>query len=202
MKDHILRSFSYIFHPIIMPLLGVIFYFSKTRRYIPESIVEAKVFSILILTVVLPILLYFLLKTLKKITGPNLETVQERVLPLLISCGVTLLILFRVFPITEIEELYFFFLAVLISTMSCLILAKLGFKASIHMLGCSGFLMFVIALSLHFKINFNGTIALMSIISGAVATSRLHMKAHTVPELIIGILLGMIPQLILLNYWL
>lgn len=202
MKDQILRSISYIFHPIIMPLLGVIFYFSKTRRYIPEPIVEAKVFSILILTVILPILLYFLLKTLKKVTGPNLETVQERVLPLLISCAVTLLILFRVFPITEIEELYFFFLGILISTMSCLILAKLGIKASIHMLGSCGFLMFVIALSIHFKINFNGTIALMSIISGAVATSRLHMKAHTVQELIIGLIIGMTPQLVLLNYWL
>lgn len=42
----------------------------------------------------------------------------------------------------------------------------------------------------------------MSIISGAVATSRLHLKAHTYPELIMGVVIGVFPQLILVNNWL
>ena len=55
---------------------------------------------------------------------------------------------------------------------------------------------------IHFKININGTIALMCIILGAIASSRLHLKAHSSIELIIGFFIGLIPQLILLNYWL
>jgi len=70
------------------------------------------------------------------------------------------------------------------------------------MIAACGFFMFAIALSIHYHININGTIALMAIIIGAIATSRLHLKAHTSQELILGMFTGLLPQLILLNYWL
>jgi hypothetical protein len=70
------------------------------------------------------------------------------------------------------------------------------------MIAAGGVLMFFIALSIHFSINIIGTIALFFIIVGAIATSRLHMHAHTQIELTIGFFVGLIPQLILLNYWL
>lgn len=70
------------------------------------------------------------------------------------------------------------------------------------MLAASGFFMFALALSINFKININGTIALMMVLLGAIATSRLHLKAHTYPELIIGSLIGIIPQLLLFSTWL
>lgn len=199
---HILKSISFIFHPIIMPMLGVLFYFSRTPRYIPDPIRDAKIFSITILTLILPILLYFLLKTIKNVNSFYLETTRERIIPLLINCAIVALILYRVLPVNEIEELYFFFLGILFSTLACLILALLKFKASIHMIASAGFFMFAVAVSIHFKININGTIALMCVIMGAIATSRLHLKAHTNIELIIGFFIGLIPQLVMLNYWL
>lgn len=200
--NRILKSISFIFHPIIMPLLGVLFYFSRTPRYIPEPIMKAKIFSITILTVILPILIYFLLKTIKNVESFYLESTRERIAPLLINCVIVGLIVYRVLPASEIEELYYFFLGILYSTLACLILAILKFKASIHMIAAAGFFMFTVALSIHFKININGTIALMCIIIGAIATSRLHVKAHTPIELFIGFFVGLIPQLIVLNYWL
>jgi hypothetical protein len=184
-----------------MPLLGVVFYFSKTPRFVPESIMLAKVFSITILKLVLPILLFYLLRTINKVDTFNLETVEERRLPLLINSVIIVLIIIRVLPIDDIPELYFFFLGILISTITCFALALIQFKASIHMIGSAGFFMFAIAIAIHFKININGTIALMCIILGAIATSRLHMKAHTPIELITGLCVGLMPQLILLNYW-
>jgi len=184
-----------------MPLLGVVFYFSKTPRFVPESLMKAKVFSISILTIVLPILLYLLLKTINKVDNAHLETVKERRIPLLINSVILILILIRVLPQDEIPELYFFFMGILISNITCFALTLAKFKASIHMIGSAGFFMFAIALAIHFKININGTIALMCIILGAIATSRLHMKAHTNTELIAGFFVGLMPQLILLNYW-
>ncbi|OUS01351.1 hypothetical protein A9Q86_06075 [Flavobacteriales bacterium 33_180_T64] len=199
--NHILKSISYIFHPILMPLLGLVFYFSKTPRFIPEPVMKAKVFSITILTIILPILLFYLLKTINKVDSFHLETVKERRLPLIINSLIITLILIRVLPSNEIPELYFFFIGILISTITCFALALIKFKASIHMIASAGFFMFAVALAIHFKININGTIALMSIIIGAIATSRLHLKAHTPLELVIGFFVGLIPQLILLNYW-
>ena len=200
--NRILKSVSYIFHPLIMPLLGVLFYFAKSPRYIPQQIIQAKLVSLFILTVVLPILLYFLLKTLGKVNSIYLETTKERIFPLILNCIVVLIVLQRILTATQIIELYFFFVGILISTLSCLMLAIFKIKASIHMIALSVLFMFSIALSIHFNININGTLALMSIIIGAVATSRLHLNAHTYKELFIGCLVGAFPQLILVNYWL
>ncbi len=202
MINHILRAISFIFHPVLMPLIGVIFYFSKTPRFIPVPIVKAKLFSVSILTIALPILLFYLLKTIKKIDSFYLETTQERIIPLILNSAIIILVLNRVLTYNEIPELYYFFVGVLCSTITCLILAFLKFKASIHMIAAAGFFMFAVAIGIHFKININGTIALMCIILGAIASSRLHLKAHSSIELIIGFFIGLIPQLILLNYWL
>lgn len=185
-----------------MPLLGVIFYFSKSPRFIPDPIIKAKVFSITILTVILPILLFYLLKTLKKVSSYHLESTNERIIPLILNGAISILVIVRVLTLDEIPELYFFFLGIISSTLACLILAFLKFKASIHMMASGGFFMFAVAVGIHFKININGTLALMCIILGAIATSRLHLKAHTNIELIIGFFIGLVPQLVMLNYWL
>lgn len=185
-----------------MPFFGAAFYFSKSPRYIPDPIIKAKLFSIALLTIFLPLLLYLLLKTFRKVNSIHLETTQERIVPLLLNCIILFLITKFILPYSEIAELYYFFIGMLFSTLSCLMLALLKFKASIHMIASGGILMFFIALSIHFNININGTLAILIIIIGAIATSRLHLKAHTNIELIIGFFIGLFPQLILLNYWL
>ena len=197
-----LKSISILFHPIFMPLLGVAFYFSKSPRYIPTQIIQTKIISIIILTIILPILLFSVLKTLKKVNSIYLKTTRERIIPLAVNCIILLLIIRKTFPQNDILELYFFFIGILITSLSCLIISALKFKVSIHMAAISGILMFFIALSIHFSININGTLALLAIIIGAIATSRLHLKAHSYLELIVGFFIGLFPQLITLNYWL
>ena len=200
--NKIFKSISFIFHPLIIPFLGVLFYFSKSPRYIPKEIIEAKLISLFILTIVLPILMFFLLKTIGRVKSFYLETTKERIYPLLLNCIVVLLVLNRILTANQIIELYYFFVGILISTLACLLLVFVNVKASIHMISIAGLLMFCIALSIHFSININGTLALLFVIIGAVATSRLHLKAHSFAELVIGFFIGLLPQLILLNYWL
>lgn len=200
--QRIFKSISYIFHPVFIPLLGVLFYFSKTPRSIPKEIVWAKLISLSILTVVLPILLYFLLKNLGKADSIFLKTSKERILPLLLNCVIAYLIIRNILPATEYIELYGFFTGILFSTLACLLLALLKFKASIHLMAMGGLFMFCLALSIHFSKNFNGTLAILSIITGAVTTSRLLLNAHTYRELTVGLFIGIIPQLVMVNYWL
>lgn len=199
---HILKSFSAIFHPLLMPIAGVIFYFAKTPRFIDREIIWAKLVSLSILTIALPILLYFLLKTLGKVESIHLKKTRERIIPLLLNGVVIIMVTQRILRPNPYIELYYFFIGILISTIACLILAIFKFKASIHMIAISGLFMFFIALSIHFSININGTLAIMSIITGAVATSRLHLNAHTYPELIMGMFVGLFPQLVLVTKWL
>ncbi len=202
MMDKVLKSFSYIFHPLIMPLLGVVFYFAKSPRFIPLEIIQAKLLSLFILTVLVPLLLYVILKLIGTVNTINLKTTKERIYPLVLNGVLTLLVLQHVITPTQSIALYFFFIGILISNLACLILAIMKFKASLHMIGVSGVFMFFIVLSIHFSININGTLALMAIIMGGVATSRLHLKAHSYIEIIIGVLVGLIPQVVLVHYWL
>lgn len=185
-----------------MPFIGTAFFFSKSPRYIPEELIKAKLFSIGLLTVLLPIMLYFLLRTIGKVDNVHLPTTKERILPLGLNCIIIYVVVHQILPKNELIELYCFFVGILLSTLTCLILAILRFKASIHMIATSGILMFFIAISIHYNINIIGSIILMCMIVGAVATSRLHLRAHTNVELIIGVFIGMFPQLIMLNYWL
>lgn len=55
---------------------------------------------------------------------------------------------------------------------------------------------------MHLGIQIPFTIVLLILLNGFVASSRLEMKAHTNKELIIGFVLGVIPQLLLLFLWL
>lgn len=185
-----------------MPLVGVMFYFSKSPRFIPQPIIKAKLFALILLTILLPIMLYFLLKSMRRISSVHMGSIKERLIPLSLYCMILFLVLTRVLPSNELIEPYYFLVGVLGSSLSCLVLAIFKFKASIHMIGVGGVLMFFIALGIHFHINIIGSIALIFLISGAVATSRLHLRAHSPVELIVGFIVGVIPQLIGLNYWL
>jgi hypothetical protein len=78
----------------------------------------------------------------------------------------------------------------------------LKFKVSLHQMGLAGVTMFLIALSIHFKVNLLFGIGAFFFFNGWIASSRLHTKSHNYIELIIGFFLGVLPQIIVLNLWL
>ncbi len=197
-----LRSVSYILHPLLMPLLGAIIYFSTAPRFIPIEIIRAKVFGLIILTILIPIVLFFLLKSTGTITSIHLENVKQRKIPLLLQSILLIVVIKMVIDVYHYPELYFFFLGILFSSLSAIFMVLFNIKASLHMIGISGITMFTIALSIHFGLNLTILIAMLMIFNGLVATSRLHCKAHSNLELILGFLIGIIPQLTLANFWL
>ena len=69
-------------------------------------------------------------------------------------------------------------------------------------MGVAGLTMFLIALGVHFRVNVLLVLALFFVANGWVATSRLHTNSHTGVELIGGLFIGVLPQIILINFWL
>ena len=200
--DKLLKSISYIFHPLLMPIFAAWYYFRISPRFIAKEVVYGKLIALGILTVILPILVYFLLRTLGKVNSVYLKSTKERIYPLILYSAILLVVLQRLITPTLAVELYFFFVGILISNMACLIMAITNFKVSLHMVGVSSVFLFFVALSIHFSVNINGTLALTCVVMGAVATSRLHLRAHNYKELILGVLFGILPQILLINYWL
>jgi hypothetical protein len=193
---------SYIFHPIFIPLAGTIMYFLVTPKYTTLQARSGTILPIFILTIVIPILSFFILKNLGVVSSVFLTKPNERKYPLMISLGLLLMILIKVIPNNYTVELYFFFLGLIASTTTALFLIFLPFKTSLHMMGMGSLLMFLIALSFHFERNIVIAISFLLFASGMVATARLYMKAHSRAELLIGFLLGLVSQLLTLKFWL
>ena len=131
-----------------------------------------------------------------------LTETSQRKAPLLVQISLTAVLIQKSVTIDRFPELYFFFLGGIISTIIALIFVLANIKASIHMIAISALTFFAIALSIHHQENCIAIVAILFLISGLVATSRLYMKAHTLTELILGYTFGMLPQLVLWWFWL
>lgn len=197
-----LKAASYIFHPLLIPLLGTILYFVVTPRYLDMQLVRVNLFAIVIITIFIPIVIFFLLKNLGVVETIYLKEVKERKFPLMIQCILLLLIIKMVFDPYDDPELYNFFIGIVFSAFAALVMVFFKLKVSLHQMGVAGILMFIIGLSAHFKINLLISISFFLFVNGWVASSRLENDSHTYPELGIGLLLGALPQLILFNNWL
>jgi len=197
-----LKSISYILHPILTPLLGAIIYFVAAPRFIPDNIIKVKLIGLAVLTILIPIVLFFFLKNLKLLPTGTLENLKHRKIPLIFQSALLIVVLKIIIDVYHYPELYFFFLGILFSMLSCLFMILFNIKASLHMIGISGITMFTIALSIHFGMNLILLISFLMIANGLVATSRLHCKSYSFLELILGFLIGVIPQLTLVNLWL
>ena len=198
----ILSFFSYLFHPIFVPVFGTFFYFLFSSYYYTSQQKYLILLQVSIITILIPISFYYLLRSFGKVDSVMVYQLSQRKIPLTIQAILIFLLITKSITAEVIPELYYYFLGGLISTFLLLILLFLKIKASIHMVGISALTIFVIALSLHHQNNAIYTIAFLIVMNGIVASSRLEMQAHTNKELVIGFFLGMLPQIILTYFWL
>ncbi|MDX1602325.1 MAG: hypothetical protein R3209_04600 [Salinimicrobium sediminis] len=198
----LLKSASYIFHPLWMPFAGTLIYFLVSPRFFPEEVVKAKILAISIMTIFIPVVYFFMLKTLGKVTDHYMREIRERKWPLLFYAGLDFVVLKYVLNVFDYPELYYFFFGIMISVLLNLLLLFLKLKASLHMTGLGGLMLFLIFLSIHFNLNLIYTISFLVAITGLTASSRLYYEAHNLNELAIGLLVGFIPQVALAFYWL
>ncbi|NND61939.1 MAG: hypothetical protein HKN48_01965 [Flavobacteriaceae bacterium] len=199
---HFLRFGAYALHPLLMPLLGMVIYYYITPRFTEGAVIQSKVIAILIITLLIPIVTFFLLRNIGWVSSIHLGEVHERKIPLMLQCLLLLLIIKMVFDPYDTPELYFFFVGILFSAISALILVLFRIKASLHQMGIAGVTMFVIALSIHFQVNMLVWIAFLVFCNGWVASARLSTRAHTIPEIVLGFCIGFFPQIMVLNFWL
>jgi hypothetical protein len=197
-----LTLFSYIFHPVFVPVFATLFYiFAKntTFAYQEKLFILLQVF---IVTLLVPILFFFLLRATGKISSLMVPEISERKLPLVIQSFLLIILVKQSITLERYSELHFFMLGALMSTLIALILLFFRFKSSLHMMGIAGLTIFYFGLSIVSQTQNIAFFAALIFINGLVASSRLEMKAHTIKEILIGMLIGGSPQLLLMPLWL
>ena len=197
-----LPVFSYIFHPIFSSIYGTLFFFGIAKNYFNNPQIYITLIQVTILTVLMPLSMYFLFRSLGLLSSFTEASIAERRMPIAIQ-AILLFVLIKYSISKEMfTELYYFFLGGLLSALVVLSAVLLKFKASLHMIGISALTAFIYGLSVYYQLPFTYLIGICIICMGFVASSRLYKKAHTPIELIAGIFIGMVPQLLLFKYWL
>ncbi len=176
-------------------------YFLVTPRLYDRKFSIDVTIAIAIFTICIPILVFILLKRFKLIDSVFVKDVSQRKIPLYLYVLLLFLIITKVIPQSIFAELFDFFVASLVSALICLTLVLFRVKASMHMMGISGLLMFLIVLSITYQLNITFALSILILLIGLVGTSRLYLKAHTLIELILGFFIGTIPQLLAMYDW-
>lgn len=195
------KVLSILGHPLWMPIAGCLFYFYAIPSYLDQQIITAKLLAVSILTIFLPIVFLFIAKNLKLISDYNLSKVKERRFFLMFFVLLVLVLLNRILDVYNYRTLFYFFSGILFSGVVSLLFSIFQVKISLHALGVSGLASFVIGLSLSFQEPMIFSISILLLFLGFVSSSRLYQRAHTLAEIILGILAGCLPQLYFYSYW-
>ncbi|NDI97940.1 hypothetical protein GWA97_02510 [Flavobacterium sp. LaA7.5] len=198
----LLLFFSYAFNPLLIPLYATLFYFLVTQNYFYKHEIYLVFIQVLILTMLLPISLFYLLRSLGLIRTKMLIDKKERKLPLAFYAVLLLVLIKHSFSVLVIHELYYYFLGSLISIMIALTLILFKQKISLHVMGISSLTVFVISISAYYHISFLYLIDFLILSAGLVASSRLQEKEHSLGGIFLGSIAGILPQVLLWFVWL
>ena len=189
-----LPFFSYLFHPIFISFFGTLVYFSITHSFFFINQIYLIGIQVLILTILLPLSLYFLLKSMGKVSSFSEADIQQRKLPLLIQAFLLYVLFYRSASLEISPELFYFFQGGFWCAVLAFVLLLFRVKASLHMMGVVSLVVFTAFLSVKYYTSISYLLVGFLLI-GLVASSRLYMKAHTVRELLVGSFLGFSTQI-------
>nr|WP_252726802.1 hypothetical protein [Polaribacter vadi] len=170
---------------------------------IPINLSSDKKFSVLSLIFIssylIPLLVLVLLKKFKLIKNFQTESIKERKLPVSLMIFLFYFLGNTMSNLSSLRELSLLFYATSIGLIIIYILFFFKIKASIHLLSISIPTGFFLVLSTNNSQSYIIVIIILILLSGILASARLHLNAHNKKEVYIGFFLGMITP-IFLNY--
>jgi len=138
----ILPFFSYAFHPIFIPIFGTVFYVLLDSSYftLPQYLILF--LQIIIITILLPIAFFFLLRTFGKIDTVMLSDISQRKIPLLLQIMLFSVLIQKSITFDRFPSLFLFFAGGIISTILAFFFLYLFFLLPFNHAVVVGFLSF------------------------------------------------------------
>lgn len=193
------KIISTILHPIVIPTVGVMFYF----LLIPNNFLSSQKFAVLssvfVCTYLIPLLILILFKKLKIIKSYQTKSIKERKLPVALMIILFYLLGNSMNSASNLRDLALLFYATSIGLFAIYVLFFFKIKASIHLLSLGISVSFFMIMSNNYSRSYLIVIITIILLSGLLGSARLHLKAHTKREVYIGFFLGMLFPIIL-NY--
>ena len=190
--------FSYVFHPLFVPLYAVAFlvflhpsYFSGFADYEKYRVLLATALN----TVFFPAFAVLLMKGLGFIRSIFLRTQQDRIGPYLSSMIFyfwTAWVFFKTEP--QLARILPSFMTGVFLTTVVGLLSNIYFKISMHTMGMGGLLGLFLIIMLYNTMWMAWPLSIALLITGIVCTSRLIVSDHSPKEIYWGLFFGLFCQ--------
>ena len=213
------RAISIVFHPLLILTYGsglLIWLYPYVFGYASFAQASRLWLIIVVLSFVLPAFSIFLMRQLDMISSYTMEERMDRVGPLIATGTFYLWLTVNFIHNPSIPIIISgFVLGSSISLGLGFFMTVIGSKISLHAIGMGGWLAVVLIFLMQYDIYFfevgtgtgvwqigiNWILYALMVATGTVMTSRLVLRAHTMPELLGGLAVGILGQL-LATLWL
>lgn len=205
MKRDFAESFSLSFHPLLVTFYSLLFIFVLPLFEISEMSTRLQISIttvVAITTIILPAISLLILKRQNTISSFQLENREERTTPYFLTFayyGITAIMLYRLHFIPPIIPL-----VMIVAAAGCLslLLMNLKLKVSAHAMGMGSLSAMMGLLMYFFDLNLVIPLTVVLLLSLIVMASRHYLKAHSLLELIIGYLSGIVLGVGIGYFWL
>jgi len=189
--DSLARVVSVIFHPVFLPLYGLMLIFSTPTLlvYLPGSVKRIVYLFVLVNNIILPLAILPLFRLRNIISSYRLDDRRERIVPLLTATLMYFLTAVMIFRLQLPGMIKAFSLA-----SACVVFAtallNFRWKISVHAVGAGAMAAMVLVLSFKRYTGLVWIIAAVFILSGLIMASRMWLKAHSPWQVYAGFLNG------------
>jgi hypothetical protein len=194
------KFFSFLFHPVFMPVIGLFIIFNSGiySESIPINYSRFLFLIVLLCDVLLPISILPAIIYMKHLDNVNMDEKRQRSIPLFFTaiCFYAGYYIVSKFSHSMLINAYMLSATV---TVFCLLLISLFWKISMHMAGIGGLTGLIIVLSTVYQIDMVLILSAAILIAGTIATSRLAMNAHSILQVFTGYLLGIMVVLLIMT---
>lgn len=195
------RFISYIFHPLLLPTMGVFFVYrlDPSGLWLPPPENQLWIYILVFLsTFLFPVLNALLMLKMNVISSLEMDDPAERKFPFLVTA---VFFAFATWLVMRADLPLLLKVLMLGSTLVVVgvLIVNIFWKISAHMAGIGGMIGMSIALSARLQINIHGYLIALILIAGLIGAARLALRAHQPSQVYAGFLMGLaIPLLLFL----
>lgn len=193
MEKRIATLLSYLLHPLLAAFIGILV-LTHSGTYIADLNSDIKnllYLTVVTLTLIMPVCLIPFYLYFKIIRNLEISERHERIIPLYITlvAYVAAYFLIRRLPVSQLYGRFMF--SACLSILLVLVVSN-WWKISIHMTGLGGLTGLVLALSRKLGADMMMYLLVFLILSGLAGYARLKLNAHSVLQVLVGYLAGLL----------
>ncbi len=186
--EKISKAISYIFHPLIIPTLGLLI-IKMIGAYLSSAPFISVISIVFLSTFIVPLVFMPFLIYWRLISNIDFDDRKDRQYPLIV-CLIFFIFCYYLLGKVSNFDIYRSFIFASILSVLVTLLITLRYKISIHMVGAGGLVAWIGFLAFHLKVDLQFYLVISLILAGITGTARLILKAHTPDQIYTGFLTG------------